>query len=152
MGESLIAITEGSGKNVSTYSLTIGGNTVEIERSMMGIGMITLPGTPQANEVAATGLTPASAIDVQGRFYIVCKNTFNDDAASASYRIAFYDSASVLIGYSEVITIENLGIADGARYVGSNVIYSNDFGAKEIKFYIVSISASDNISISVGVV
>ena len=45
MAESLIAITEGSGANVSTQSMTINSQTVEIERSMMGIGVVTLPGS-----------------------------------------------------------------------------------------------------------
>ena len=151
MSESLIAVTEGSGKNVSTAQVAINSQTVQIERAMAGIGVTTLPGTPQVNAVSSIGLTPASAIDVQGRFYIICKNTFNDNAANAKYRIAFYDSASNLIGFSNVITISNLAILDGSRYVGDNCIYSNDFGAKEIKFYITEISASDNISIYVGV-
>ena len=151
MSESLIAVTEGSGKNVSTVQVAINSQTVQIERAMAGIGIVTLPGTPQVNAVSSTGLTPVSAIDVQGRFYIICKNTFNDNTANAKYRIAFYDSASTLIGFSNVITINNLAILDGSRYIGDNCIYSNDFGAKEIKFYITEISASDNISISVGV-
>ena len=151
MGEQLIAVTEGSGKNVSSVEVSIGGSTVQIERAIEGIGTITLPGTPQVNAVSSTGSTPATAIEIQGRFYIICKNTFNDATAYAAYRIAFYDTADVLIGYSNDIQIGNLGILDGSRYVGQNVVYTNDFGAKSIKFLITLISASDNISIFVGV-
>lgn len=150
MAESYIDVTPGSGAKISSYSLTIGGDTVYEERAIVGIGIVTLPGTAQVVNANATGYFPASVIDIQGRFYIVCKNTFNDSSAVASYRIAFYDSADVLIGFSNEIEIENLGIADSARYFGSNVVYSNDFGAKSIKFYITNISASDNISIFVG--
>jgi hypothetical protein len=152
MSEQTIAVTEGSGKNVSTVQCTIGGSTVQIERDLPGMGIITLPGTPQVNAASSTGLVSMTAVDVQGRFYIICKNTYNDNEASAKYRIVFYDSGDVLIGYSEIITISNLAISDGgSRYMGENCIYSNDFGAKSIKFYITQISASDNISISVGV-
>lgn len=151
MAEQVIAVTEGSGKNVSTVQCTINSQTVQIERALAGIGVITLPGTPQVNAVSATGFTPATGIDVQGRFYIVCKNTFNDNAANAKYRVAFYDTADTLIGFSNEITISNLAIQDGSRYMGDNCVYSNDFGAKTIKFYITEISASDDISIYVGV-
>lgn len=151
MSESNIAVTEGSGKNVSTVQATINSTSVQIERSIAGSGVITLPGTAQVVEAGSTGLVSMTAIDVQGRFYIICKNTYNDATALAKYRIAFYDSASTLIGYSEEITINNLMILDGSRYVGQNCIYSNDFGAKEIKFYITDISVADNISIFVGV-
>lgn len=151
MGDSKIAVTEGSGKNVSTTEVTIGGDTVQIERAIDGMGTITLPGTPQVNAVSSTGLTPATAIEIQGRFYIICKNTFNDNAASAVYRIAFYDTANTLIGYTNELAIDNLAILDGSRYLGNNVVYSNDFGAKSIKFNIISISGSDNISIFVGI-
>lgn len=151
MSEQIIAVTEGSGKNVSTIQATINSQTVQIERSIAGSGIITIPGTPQVNAASATGLVTMTAIDVQGRFYIICKNTYNDTSALAKYRIAFYDSASTLIGYSNEITINNLGIAESTRYMGDACVYSNDFGAKEIKFYITEISASDNISIYVGV-
>lgn len=152
MSESLIALTEGSGKNLSTQTMTIGGATVHIERSMMGMGVVTLPGTPQINAVSSTGLAPASPIDVQGRFYIVCKNTFNDAFASAIYRIAFYDSNSTLIGYSESITVDNTGLLISTRYCGDVVVYSNDFAAKEIKIYVEYISSGDDLSVYIGVV
>jgi hypothetical protein len=151
MSEQIIAVSEGSGKNVSTVQATINATTVQIERALDGMGIITLPGTPQVSAVSTTGITPASLIDIQGRFYIICKNTFNDNAATAKYRIAFYDSADTLIGYSNEISISNLAILDGSRYIGDNVVYSNDFGAKSIKFNITEISTSDNISIFVAV-
>jgi hypothetical protein len=151
MSEQIIAVTEGSGKNVSTIQCTINSQTVQIERALGGMGIITLPGTPQVNQASSTGLVSMTAIDVQGRFYIICKNTFNDNAATAKYRIAFYDSADVLIGFSSEINISNLGILDSTRYFGDNCIYSNDFGAKSIKFYITELSGSDDISIYVGV-
>lgn len=152
MAENYIEVTEGSGKKVSSVSGTINSQTVHIERALQGMGMITLPGTPQLNAESSTGHYPsASYIDVQGRFYIVCKNTFNDNAATAKYRIAFYDTADALIGYSNEISITNLGILESTRYFGDNVVYSNDFGAKSIKIYLTEISASDNISVYVGV-
>lgn len=43
MSDLYIEVTEGSGKKVSTQTMTIGGNTVHIERSMLGIGLVTLP-------------------------------------------------------------------------------------------------------------
>jgi hypothetical protein len=152
MSESYISVTEGSGKNVSSVQATINSTNVQIERAIQGMGVITLPSTPQLDAVSATGHYPSvSYIDVQGRFYIICKNTFNDNTAIAKYRIAFYDTADALIGYTNEITISNLAILDGSRYIGTNVVYSNDFGAKSIKIYVTSLSASDTISVYVGV-
>lgn len=152
MAEGIIEVTEGSGKKVSTISCTINSETVHIERALEGIGLITLPSTAQVALASTTGLKPAASfIDVQGRFYIICKNTFSTNIATAKYRIAFYDTADTLIGYSEEITIENFAIAESTRYMGNNVIYSNDFGAKSIKIYITEITAGANISIFVGV-
>lgn len=152
MAENYIEVTEGSGKKVSSVSGTINSNTVHIERAVQGMGIITLPGTAQLDAVSSTGHYPAASyIDVQGRFYIICKNTFNDTGAYAKYRIAFYDTADALIGYSNELTISNLGILDGSRYMGVNVVYSNDFGAKSIKIYVTDLSASDTLSVFVGV-
>ena len=151
MSEQIIAVSEGSGKNVSTIQAVINSTTVQIERSMIGMGIATLPVSPQVDGETDTGYAPASAIDVQGRFYIICKNMFNDADATAKYRIAFYDSADTLIGHSNELIITNLGILESSLYYGDNVIYSNDFGAKSIKFYITEISASDELTIFVGV-
>lgn len=151
MSDDSIALTEGSGVNVSTAKLTIGAGDVHIERSLEGMGEVTIPGTPQVNAVSSTGLTPASGIDIRGRYYIICKNTFNDNAATAAYRIVFLDTADAVIGYSENISIPNLGYSDGARYFGDNVVYANVFGARKVKFQITSLSSGDNISIYVMV-
>jgi hypothetical protein len=152
MAEGLIAITEGSGKNVSTQTMTIDGETVHIERSSLGVGVVLLPETAQIVEEDTLGFLPTNAVDIQGRYYIIIKNVFNDNLATASYRIAFYDSASELIGMSDVISIKNLGISDGAYYLGSTVVYSNDFCAESIKIYLTEISSSDTITCFIGVV
>lgn len=154
MAEQIIAVTEGSGKNVSTWECTINSQTVQIERSLIGMGQITLPGTAQVNQIGVIGLVSMTAIDVQGRFYIICKNTFNDNASVARYRIAFYDTAGTLIGFGAEASISNLGILDddATRYVGDNCIYSNDFGATSFGIYITEITSGGNISIYIGVV
>ena len=149
MSESQIAVTEGSGKNVSTVQLSIGGNTREIERDIPGMGEITLASITSAQ--SSTGLYPASAIEVRGRYYIILKNTYNDTEAAASIRFLFFDSADIEIGYSEIISISNLGKAASARYWGDIIVFANIFGAKSFKVSLESISASDNISIDYGV-
>lgn len=152
MSESYIEVAEGTGKKVSTQSLTINSQTVHLERSILGAGAVTLPGTAQLDAETSTGTYPATAVDIQGKFYLVFKNTFNDNAASAKYRIAFYDTGDVLIGVSEEITIENYGILDGSRYLGCNVVYSNDFCAESIKIMITELSASDNLTVFIGAI
>lgn len=149
MSESQIAVTEGSGKNVSTVQVSIGGNTRQIERDLAGMGEITLA-TLTATQ-SSTGLYPASAIEVRGRYYIILKNTYNDASAIASIRFLFYDSADTEIGYSELISIANLGKSISSRYWGDTVVFANIFGAKSFKVSLESISASDNISIDYGV-
>lgn len=150
MSESQIAVTEGSGKNVSTVSLSIGGNTREIERDLAGMGEITLANVTTTQ--TSTGLYPASAIEVRGRYYIILKNTYNDDEAAASIRFYFFDNGDTPIGYSEVISIGNLGkSAPSSRYWGDIVVFANIFGAKSFQVSLESISASDNITIDYGV-
>lgn len=151
MAESLIAITEGSGANVSTQSMTINSQTVEIERSMMGIGVVTLP---SANITAedTPGTYPVSAIDLQGRYYIILKSTFDADDSSVVFRFLFFDSADVVIGYSEELTIDNSGESDGgspARYYGIPVVFANVFCAKNFKIKLVSITG--DVTIYAGV-
>jgi len=149
MSESQIAVTEGSGKNVSTVQVSIGGNTREIERDLAGMGEITLANITTAQ--GSVGLYPASAIEVRGRYYIILKNTYNDTEAAASIRFLFFDSADIEIGYSEIISISNLGKVISARYWGDIIVFANIFGAKSFKVSLESISASDNISIDYGV-
>ena len=149
MSESQIAVTEGSGKNVSTVAVTIGGSTRQVERDIQGMGLITLASITSAQ--GSTGLYPASAIDLQGRYYIILKSTFNDSAASATIRFLFYDSADTEIGYSEAVPISNLGKLVSSRYWGDLVVFSNIYGAKSFKVSLEAISASDNITIDYGV-
>ena len=149
MSESQIAVTEGSGKNVSTVQLSIGGNTRQIERDLPGMGEITLANITTAQ--TSTGLYPASAIEVRGRYYIILKNTYNDALAAASIRFLFFDSGDTEIGYSEVISIGNLGKSAASRFWGDIVVFANIFGAKSFKVSLESISGSDNITIDYGV-
>lgn len=149
MSESQIAVTEGSGKNVSTVQVSIGGNTRQIERDIRGMGVITLANVTTAQ--GSTGLYPASALSCQGMYYIILKNTFNDNGASATIRFLFYDSGSTEIGYSEAVPISNLGKSVSTRYWGELVVFSNIYGAKEFKVSLESISSGDNITIDYGV-
>ena len=149
MSEAQIAVTEGSGKNVSTVQVSIGGNTRQIERDLQGMGEITLASVTSAQ--GSTGLYPASAIEIRGRYYIILKNTFNDSEASATIRFLFYDSADTEIGYSEAVPIANLGKAVSARYWGELIVFANIYGAKSFKVSLEAISASDNITIDYGV-
>jgi hypothetical protein len=149
MSESQIAVTEGSGKNVSTVQVSISGNTRQIERDIQGMGEITLANVTTAQ--GSTGLYPASAIEIRGRYYIILKSTFNDDQASATIRFLFYDSGSTEIGYSEAVPIANLGKSVSTRYWGELIVFSNIYGAKEFKVSLESISSGDNITIDYGV-
>jgi hypothetical protein len=151
--ESLIAITEGSGKNVSTQQMTIAGQTVEIERSMMGMGVLTMPASPQIDGVNTPATHyPNDAVDVQGRYYIILKPMFSSSSNSATIRLAFYDSEDVLIGYSDPIDIQNTAILDtGGDYFGQLIAWANVLGAKTVKVYLVSVSAG-TISFFVGAV
>jgi hypothetical protein len=149
MTESLIAITEGTGKNVSTQQVTINGQTVEIERSMMGVGVVSLPESPDVETKDAAFLS--DAIDLQGRYYIILKSTFSLSTNSAVIRLLFIDAADVEIGYTDNITVDNTGKdAGGSRYFGLPVVYGNVFSAKSFKISLESISAG-NISIFAGV-
>ena len=149
MSESHIAVTEGSGKNVSTVELSIGGTTRQIERDLAGMGEITL--ATLTSSQGTPGLYPASAIEVRGRYYIILKNTYNDALAAASIRFLFFDNADVEIGYTEIISITNLGKAASGRFWGDIVVFANIFGAKSFKVSLESISSGDNISIDYGV-
>jgi hypothetical protein len=149
MSESQIAVTEGSGKNVSTVQISIGGNTRQIERDLAGMGEITLANVTTTQ--GSTGLYPASAIEVRGRYYIILKNTFNDAQAVATIRFLFYDSGDTEIGYSESVPINNLGKAVSTRFWGDIVVFSNIYGAKSFKVSLETISSGDNITIDYGV-
>jgi hypothetical protein len=149
MSESQIAVTEGSGKNVSTVQVSIGGNTRQIERDVRGMGIITLANIATAQ--GSIGLYPASPIACQGMYYIILKNTFNDNGASATIRFLFYDTGSTEIGYSEAVPIVNLAKLVSSRYWGELIVFSNIYGASSFKVSLESISSGDNITIDYGV-
>ncbi len=149
MSESQIAVTEGSGKNVSTVQVSIGGNTRQIERDLAGMGEITLASVCSAEDTP--GLYPVTPIEVRGRYYIILKSTYNDASAIASIRFYFFDSGDTPIGYSESVTISNLGKLVSSRYWGDIIVYANIFGAKSFQVSLESISASDDITIDYGV-
>ena len=149
MSESHIEVTEGTGKKVSTVQVSIGGTTKEIERDLPGMGEITLATLTSVQ--GSTGLYPASAIEVRGRYYIILKNTYNDNTAEASIRFLFFDNADVEIGYTDIIIINNLAKAVSARYWGDLVVFANIYGAKSFKVSLETISSGDNISIDYGV-
>jgi len=150
MSESLIALTEGSGKNVSTQQVSINSQTVEIERSTMGVGIVTLPGTADIEEEDTPGTYPVDVIDLQGRYYIVLKSTFDADDSSAVFRFVFYDSENTVIGLSEEIAIDNSQESDGSgRYYGIPIVFANVFCAKSLKIKLISITG--DITIFVGV-
>lgn len=152
MAENLIAITEGSGKNVSTQSMTINSQTVHIERSMMGIGVVTLP-SEQISAEDTPGTYPVDAIDTQGRYYIILKSTFDaTDSIVGSFRFLFYDSADAVIGYSEELSIDNSGESAGGsptRYYGIPVVFANVFCAKSFKIKLIDITG--DVTIYAGV-
>jgi len=149
MSESQIAVTEGSGKNVSTVQVSIGGTSRQIERDLPGMGVITLASITATQ--GTPGLYPVSAIEVRGRYYIILKNTYNDNAAVASIRFLFFDSGDTEIGYTELITINNLAKSVSGRFWGDIIVFANIFGAKSFKVSLESISSGDNISIDYGV-
>jgi len=150
MAESLIAITEGSGANVSTQSMTINSQTVEIERSMMGIGVVTLPGSADITAEDTPGTYPVSAIDLQGRYYIILKSTFDADDSTVSFRFLFFDSADTVIGYSELLSIDNSGeSAGGGRYYGIPIVFANVFCAKNFQIKLIDITG--DVTIYAGV-
>jgi hypothetical protein len=152
MSEAYIDVTEGSGKKVSTQSMTIDSQTVHTERSMMGVGVVTLP-SAQISAEDTPGTYPVAAIDVQGRYYIILKSTFDaSDSIIASFRFLFYDSADAIIGYSEELNIDNTGESDGgspARYYGIPIVFANVFCAKSFKIKLIDFTG--DVTIYAGV-
>jgi hypothetical protein len=152
MAENYIDISEGSGKKVSTQAMTIGGQTVHIERSMMGIGVVDLP-TAQIDAEDTPGTYPVAAIDLQGRYYIILKSTFDAaDSIVGSFRFLFYDAGDEVIGYSDELSIDNSGESDGgspARYYGIPIVFANVFCAKSFKIKLTDITG--DVTISAGV-
>lgn len=152
MSESYIDITEGSGKKVSTQAMTVNSQTVHIERSMMGVGVVTLP-SAQIDAEDTPGTYPVAAIDVQGRYYIILKSTFDaNDSIVASFKFLFYDSGDAVIGYSEELSIDNSGESDGgspARYYGIPVVFANVFCAKSFKIKLIDLTG--DVTIYAGV-
>lgn len=149
MATGYIGVTEGANKKVATHSFTEDGTTKHVERVAPGAGVVTLPTTAQISGVTQTGLYPTNAIDIQGKSRIVLKTQYEDSTNYAKIRGVFYDSASIVIGASEEITVNNQGFADGSYYLGDIVVFSNECGAKEFKVQVTSISGG-TMSVFVG--
>ncbi len=148
---SQVAFTPGSGANIATHSFTEDGSTRHVERFAPGAGLIDMPDTAQISASSSTGLQPTSAIDCTGKGRIVIASLFSVDEETADFRIAFYDSESNLIGYTEELSFTNTSISDGTSYYGELLIIANEFGAKEFKLNITTAPATGTVSITCGV-
>jgi len=149
MATGYVGVTEGEDKKIATHSFSEDGTTKHVERVAPGVGVITLPTTPQISGVTETGLYPTDPINVEGKSRIVLKTLYEDSSNEIAIRGAFYDSSGNIIGYSEEVSIGNQGIAEGSYYLGDVVVFSNDAGAKEFKVKVTNITGG-TAHISVG--
>jgi len=150
MASTYIECSEGTGKKVACHSFTEDSVIKYVERDQPGVGKVELPVSPQLDQVNATGNYPTNAIDCQGKWFIVIRNTFSTNTANGSFRFIFYDSNDMVIGYSEEISIANLAKSVSGRYFGDTIVYTNDFGATSFKIEIESIT--DNINMYIGMI
>ena len=137
MGVSYIGVTEGSDKNVATHEISEGGVTKHIGRDAPAAGVLTLPSSPQISEATTAG-TKSGDVDVQGKGRIVCKISYSADDVEATWRVYFKDSAGALILATEEISVSNLGIADGTRYLGQGIVLANEVGAASVELELVT--------------
>jgi hypothetical protein len=130
----------------------IDSQQVEIERSLMGSGAVSLALSADIDAEDTPGVYPTNAINCQGRYYVVLRNLFSVSTASAILRLAFYDYNGVCIGYTDEIPIEaSSKSAGGGLYYGTPVVYANVFHGLSFKVSIESITAG-NLSVFSGVV
>jgi hypothetical protein len=84
------------------------------------------------------------------RYYIILKSTFDADDSTVSFRFLFFDSADTVIGYSELLSIDNSGeSAGGGRYYGIPIVFANVFCAKNFQIKLIDITG--DVTIYAGV-
>ena len=137
MGVSYVGVTEGFGKNIATHEISEGGVTKHIGRDAPGAGVLTLPGTPQIDAQSTAG-TKSGNVDVQGKGRIVCKISYSANNVEATWRVYFKDSAGALILATEELSVANLGVADGTRYLGAGIVLANEVGAASVELELVT--------------
>jgi len=95
-----------------------------------------------------------TSIDCQGKGKIVIKLTFNDNLASCSFRLLFYDNNDVLIGHTDKISLSASTFKDNNRYLTNEgvIVISNDCGAKSFKMRIIDLTSDDNVTIYAGAI
>jgi len=137
MGTSYVGVKEGTDKKVATHQITEDALTKEVERTAPAAGVLTLPGTPQISAATTAGTTSGD-VDVQGKGRIVCKISYSADNVDATWRVYFKDSAGALILATEELSVANLGVADGTRYLGAGIVLSNEVGAASVELELVT--------------
>lgn len=132
-----IEITAGTGTKVGARQATEGADTILHQTAVFAAGVCTLPGTPQIDAQSTAG-TKSGNVDVQGKGRIVCKISYSAADVDATWRVYFKDSAGALILATEEISVANLGVADGTRYLGAGIVLSNEVGAANVELELVT--------------
>ena len=100
-------------------------------------GTVTLQETPQIDAQSLAG-TKSGDVDVQGKRKIICKISYSASDVEATWRVYFKDSAGAIILATEEISVTNLGVVDGSRYLGAGIVLANEVGAANVELELVT--------------
>lgn len=142
-----LGFTEGAGTNIATHTITEDGETRHVERIAPSAGVIDMPDTASVAATSTLGMYPSALfLDCQGKGRIVINSVLSVSGESAGFRIAFYDVAGNIIGYTAEQTVKDSGIDTGsATYYGELIIAANEVGAATYKLRLTTAPATGTV-------
>lgn len=152
MSSNKIGFTEGAGLNIASFSFTEDGITKHMERIAPGAGLIT--GGFSFVDIAVVGLVSGStACAGKGRI-VVCAKAITGNTDYFTFRLVFKDSSGGVLGLSPLTQISFTELTSGGspnyRY-GTVAAFANDCCASSVELYIVTLPASNSVTIAVVV-
>ena len=146
MATAYVGVKEGTDKKIATHSFTEDGAEKHVERIALATGVLTFPATPQIDAISATGLYPATAINISGFGYVAVKSLFSENGQSCTIKLIIYDANGKIIGETSEQDIGTTGREEDTKYVGQLLIFENKIGASKVKIDITEAPPSGDIS------
>ena len=150
MATAYVGVKEGTDKKIATHSFTEDGTEKHVERIALATGVLSFPATPQIDAVSATGLYPATAIDISGLGYVAVKTAFSDTEQSCKIKLVLYDANDKLIGETSEQTIADTGRIEDTKYIGQILIFENKIGSSRLKIDVTQIPETGTVSFFVA--
>lgn len=116
-----------------------------------GLDPVSMPVTPQVEDVTTIGIYPETPINCSGKWRIIVKSLFSANNVTCKARIVFHDVSQNIVGYSDELDIQNTNMSEDTKYHGTLFVVANELSASYFQVRITSAPTnSGNVSFYLG--